>query len=115
ELLWPNAEGRAGLEQSFDDQLTGKVGQYNISFDASGKKVSEQISIPPEPGYNVVTTIDATIQKLCEDTLSKGAKRGAMVITDPNTGDILALASWPTFNPNAFIPAISTADFKRLN
>jgi penicillin-binding protein 2 len=115
ELLWPNAEGREGLEQTFDDQLSGKVGQYNISFDATGKKVSEQISIPPEPGYNVVTTIDINLQRLCEEALSKGAKRGAMVIVDPNNGDVLALATWPSFNPNSFIPAISSENFKRLN
>ena len=115
ELLWPNAEGRAGLEQTFDAQLQGKVGQYNISFDASGKKASEQISIPPQPGYNVVTTLDLNIQRLCEQALEKGVKRGAMVITDPGSGDILAMASWPTFNPNLFIPAISTEEFKQLN
>ncbi len=114
ELLWPNAEGRDGLEQTFDDQLQGKIGQYNISFDQRGKKQSEQISIPPQPGYNVVTTLDAHLQKLCEDSLAKGCKRGAIVIIDPNNGDILALASWPTINPNAFIPNISADAFRAL-
>ncbi len=114
ELLWPNAEGRDGLEQSFDEQLQGKIGQYNISFDASGKKASERISIPPQPGYNVVTTLDARIQRLCEESLAKGCKRGAIVILDPNNGDILALASWPTINPNAFIPNISADAFRVL-
>ena len=93
ELLWPNAEGRDGLEQSFDDQLQGKVGQYNISFDATGRKASEQISIPPQPGYNVVTTLDLDLQRLCEESLDKGTKRGALVMIDPNTGEILAMAS----------------------
>jgi len=115
ELLWPNAEGREGLEQTFDQQLQGKVGQYNISFDATGKKASEQISIPPQPGYNVVTTLDVNIQRLCEQALEKGLKRGAMVILDPNTGDILAMASWPVFNPNSFVPVISEEAFKALN
>jgi len=114
ELLWPNAEGRDGLEQSFDDQLQGKVGQLNISFDTAGKRASEQISIPPQPGYNVVTTLDARLQRLCEESLAKGTKRGAIVIVDPNNGDILALASWPTINPNAFIPTISTEAFRAL-
>ncbi len=110
ELLWPNAEGKEGLEKTFDQQLQGKIGQYNISFDASGKKVSEQISIPPQPGYNVVTTLDMNIQRLCEQTLEKGLKRGAMVILDPNNGDILAMASWPEFNPNTFVE-----NYKALN
>jgi len=112
--LWPGAEGREGLEQTFDDQLQGKEGQFNIAFDPTGKKVSEQVSIPPQPGYNVVTTIDENIQRLCEQTLEKGAKRGAIVVIDPNNGDILALASWPTINPNAFIPNISAEAFKAL-
>jgi penicillin-binding protein 2 len=115
DLLWPGAEGREGLEQTFNDQLQGKPGQLNISFDATGRKASEQVSIPPQPGYNVVTTLDENIQRLCEQSLAKGTKRGAIVILDPNNGDILALASWPPLNPNAFIPNISAEDYKALN
>ena len=115
ELLWPGAEGREGLEASFDDQLEGKNGQYNISFDAEGRRASEQITIPPQPGYNVVTSLDTHIQQLCEEALARGCKRGAMVVVDPNTGDVLAMASWPTFNLNLFVPVITTADFKMLN
>ncbi len=114
ELLWPNAEGREGLEQTFDTQLQGKMGQYNMSFDASGRRASEQISIPPQPGYNVVTTLDANMQRICEQALEKSVKRGAVVITDPGNGDILAMASWPVFNPNLFVPAISQDQFKAL-
>ena len=115
ELLWPNAEGREGLEASFDDQLQGKNGQYHISFDTEGRRASEQITIPPQPGYNVVTSIDTHIQQICEEALAHGCKRGAMVVVDPNTGDVLALASWPSFNLNMFVPKISEADFKMLN
>lgn len=114
QVLWPGAEGREGLEQTFDDQLQGKEGQYNIAFDPSGRKASEQISIPPQPGYNVVTTLDVELQRLCEQVLEKGVKRGAIVMIDPNNGDILAMASWPTINPNAFIPNISADAFKAL-
>jgi penicillin-binding protein 2 len=115
DLLWPGAEGREGLEQAFNDQLQGKPGQLNISFDANGKKASEQVTVPPQPGYNVVTTIDENIQRLCEQSLAKGTKRGAIVMLDPNNGDILALASWPSLNPNAFIPSISAEEYKALN
>ena len=115
ELRWPDAVGREGLEKSFDDQLQGKNGQYNISFDPSGKKSSEQISLPPQPGYNVITTLDEDLQRLCESVLEKSVKRGALVEIDPNNGDILAMASWPTINPNAFIPTISPEAFKALN
>jgi penicillin-binding protein 2 len=114
DLLWPESEGREGLEQMFNDQLTGKVGQMNIVLDATGKKVAEQVIIPPTPGYNIVTTLDLKLQELCEGALAKGAKRGAMVVTDPNTGDILAMASWPGINPNWFVPSITQEDFDRL-
>ena len=114
ELLWPNAEGRDGLEQTFDDQLQGKIGQYNIAFDTLGKRASEQISIPPQPGYNVVTTLDTTLQRMCEQSLQAGTKRGAIVMLDPNNGDVLALASWPTIDPNAFVPHITTEAFAAL-
>jgi penicillin-binding protein 2 len=114
DLLWPDAEGREGLEQMFDDQLKGKVGQLNLSFDASGRKASEQVVMPPTPGYNVVTTLDLNIQRMCEEALAKGCKRGAMVIIDANLGDVVALASWPPINPNWFVPTISQTDFDAL-
>ena len=115
ELLWPEAEGREGLELAFNEQLTGKPGQVTLHFDATGKKVYEKITVPPQPGYNVVTTLDLRLQRLCEKTLEKGVKRGALVFLDPNTGDILAMASCPSFDPNLFIPAISAERYKALN
>ena len=115
ELLWPEAEGREGLELTFNEQLTGKPGQLTLTFDAQGKRAPEKITIAPEPGYNVVTTLDVNLQRLCEKALAGGCKRGAMVFMDPNTGDILAMASWPSFDPNLFIPAISPEQFKLLN
>jgi penicillin-binding protein 2 len=114
DFLWPEFEGREGIEQTFNEQLTGKIGQINIALDATGKNVSRHMAIPPQPGYNVVTTLDENIQRLAEQVLSSGAKRGALVIIDPNNGDILAMASWPEFNPNAFVPAISAEDFAAL-
>jgi penicillin-binding protein 2 len=112
--LWAGAEGRDGLEQAFDAQLQGKPGQLNISFDPMGKKASEQVVVPPQPGYNVVTTLDENLQRLCEESLSKSTKRGAIAILDPNNGDVLALASWPSLNPNAFVPTISAEVYKAL-
>jgi len=114
ELLWPEVEGKEGLELTFNEQLTGKPGQITIHFDAKGKKDYEKIITPPQPGYNVVTTIDLRLQRLCEKALEKGVKRGAIVFLDPNNGDILAMASWPSFDPNLFIPSISTERYKAL-
>ncbi len=114
EVLWPETEGRDGLEQTFNAMLTGQHGEYKLTFDKDGRKTSERIITPPVPGYTVVTTLDLRLQDLAEKALEAKAKRGAIVIIDPDSGDILAMASWPTYNPNAFIPNISAEKFKEL-
>jgi len=114
ETLWPETEGREGLEQTFNGMLTGKHGEYKLTFDKDGRKTSEKLITPPEPGYNVVTTLDLHLQELAEKALEAKAKRGAVVIIDPNNGDILALASWPTYDPNLFVPSISAEQLKAL-
>jgi penicillin-binding protein 2 len=114
ETLWPDTEGREGLEQTFNDMLTGKHGEYKLTFDKDGRKTSEKLISPPVPGYNVVTTLDIRLQELAEKTLQANARRGAIVIMNPNSGDILALASWPTYDPNLFVPSISSEKFKSL-
>jgi penicillin-binding protein 2 len=114
DLLWPDYEGREGIEQTFNAQLAGKVGQINVAFDADGQKATEKIVIPPQPGNNVVLALDENIQRICESVLAKSCKRGAIVVMDPDNGDILALASWPVFNPNLFVPSISQEEFNVL-
>ena len=114
ETLWPETEGREGLEQTFNEMLAGKRGEYKLTFDKDGRKTSEKLITPPVPGYNVVTTLDLRLQELAEKALEAKAKRGAIVIIDPNTGDILAMASWPTYDPNSFVPSISAEKFKAL-
>ena len=114
EVLWPETEGREGLEQTFNQVLTGKHGEYKITFDKDGRKTSEKIVTPPVPGHTVVTTLDLHLQELAEKALEAKAERGAIVIVNPNTGDILAMASWPTYDPNAFTPTISAEKFKAL-
>jgi penicillin-binding protein 2 len=114
QVLWPETEGREGLELTFNSMLIGRHGKYKVTFDREGRKTSERIVEPPVPGYNVVTTLDLHLQELAEKALAAKAKRGAIVIMDPTNGDILALASWPTYDPNLFIPSISKAKFKEL-
>ncbi len=114
ETLWPETEGREGLEQTFNEMLTGKHGEYKLTFDKDGRKTSDKLITSPEPGYNVVTTLDLRLQQLAEKALEAKAKRGAIVIIDPNNGDILALASWPTYDPNLFVPSISAEQLKIL-
>ena len=114
ETLWPETEGREGLEQTFNDALKGKHGEYKLTFDKDGRKTSEKIVTSPVPGDTVVTTLDLHLQDLAEKSLAAKAKRGALVIVDPTNGDVLALASWPTYDPNAFVPSISAEKFKAL-
>jgi penicillin-binding protein 2 len=114
ETLWPETEGREGLEQTFNEMLAGKHGEYKLTFDKDGRKTSEKLITPPVPGNNVVTTLDLHLQELAEKALEAKAKRGALVIVDPNNGDILAMASCPTYDPNIFIPSISAEKFKAL-
>ena len=114
ETLWPETEGREGLEQTFNEMLKGKHGEFKLTFDKDGRKTSEKLITPPVPGYNVVTTLDVRLQELAEKALEAKAKRGAIVIIDPNNGDILAMASWPTYDPNVFVPSISPEKFKAL-
>jgi penicillin-binding protein 2 len=102
------------LEQTFNEILTGKHGEYKLTFDKDGRKTSEKLVTPPVPGNNVITTLDLRLQELAEKALEAKAKRGAIVIVDPNSGDILAMASWPTYNPNLFVPSISAEKFKAL-
>jgi penicillin-binding protein 2 len=114
ETLWPETEGRDGLEQTFNELLTGKHGEYKMTFDKDGRKTSERLIKPAVPGNNIVTTLDLRLEELAEKALAAKAKRGAIVIVDPTDGDILAMASWPTYDPNLFVPSISAEKFKQL-
>ena len=114
EGLWPDAEGREGLEKTFDQLLRGEPGQMNVTYNGAGKKASETVGILPVAGKNVITTIDLPLQRLCEAALAAGTKRGAMVVMEPESGDILALASWPPIDPNQFVPSISEADYNAM-
>ncbi len=114
DLIFPDSEGREGLEKIFNDQLTGMPGVLHVTFNEEGKKMSERIARPPVPGNNVVTSLDSKLQTIAEDVLAKNTKRGAIAVIEVGTGEVLALASWPTFNPNVFIPVVSPEDFNRL-
>ncbi|HEY5793352.1 MAG TPA: penicillin-binding protein 2 [Chthoniobacterales bacterium] len=114
DLIFPDSEGREGIEQIFNDQLRGQNGQLYMTFDADGKKMSERIGRPPVPGNNIITTIDQPLQKICENVLAKNCKRGAIVIIEPSTGEILAMASWPNYDLNTFVPVLKGDAFKAL-
>lgn len=115
DLIFPDSEGREGLEQMFDDQLRGTAGVLNLTLNAEGRRTTERIVQQPVPGYNVITTLDLKVQKACEDALAKSGRRGAIVVIDPRSGEILGMASRPSFDPNAFIPIIRPEVFTKLN
>jgi penicillin-binding protein 2 len=115
DLIFPDSEGREGLEQVFDAQLRGTSGVLNLTLNAEGKRTTERIVQQPIPGDNVITTLDIRVQQACEEALAKSGRRGAVVIIDPNNGEILGMASRPSFDPNDFIPIIRPEVFAKLN
>ena len=97
-------EGLSGTEREFDDQLRGEPGRMLISVDAR-KRWFGRVERQPEPGENVVLTVDQAIQYIAEKELEyavreNGAAAGTVIVENPHTGEILALANRPTFNPN---------------
>jgi penicillin-binding protein 2 len=114
ELLWPDFEGRDGIEKAFNTQLTGKLGVMHVAFDSKGQKAVEKVAAPPRPGQNVVLTLDLKIQQVVERALIAAKRPCAMVVMDPKTGEILAMASEPDYDPNIYVPSVSPDVMKRL-
>lgn len=112
--MWEETEGRKGLEKTFDEVLRGTDGRLNVLFDQDGKLLVEEILNPPTPGNSVITTLDGEWQAHAQKVLAEKTNRGALVVVDVQTGEVLTLASWPTFDPNVFIPAISTENYALL-
>ncbi|HAF16556.1 MAG TPA: penicillin-binding protein 2 [Blastocatellia bacterium] len=95
--------GQSGLEQTYDDYLRGKDGYRKVIVDSRGRIQDEIAIVPPQPGQDLVSTIDLDLQKTAEDQLRKSPQgRGVVIVMNPNNGEILALASAPTFDPNLF-------------
>lgn len=115
DLIFTESEGREGIEQTFDFQLKGKPGSLHLTYDSEGRKTSERITQPPVPGDNVITTIDQNIQRICEKVLRENCKKGAIVVIDPWSGEILAMASWPQYNPNHFVPVLNPQIYRQLS
>jgi penicillin-binding protein 2 len=114
----PDYRGVVGIEGVFDLELRGKAGVKSVLVNNLGYRQSETIWSPAEPGRNVMLTLDVELQRQVEKALRNSSPlvvRGAIVVMDPNNGDILALASNPTFNPNAFIPRLLQSDAQELN
>jgi penicillin-binding protein 2 len=95
--------GLSGLEQTYDDYLRGKDGYRKVIVDSRGRIQDEIETIAPQPGQDLVTTIDLDLQNVAEEQLRTSVtQRGVIAVMNPNNGEILALASAPTFDPNLF-------------
>lgn len=113
--IFERQEGRAGLELKFNKQLTGKPGIWRLMFDEQGNKILDELQTKPKPGGTIVTTLNLEWQKAAEQSLRDNTLgRGALVVVDVHSGEIVVLASAPNFDPNTFIPAISQKDYDAL-
>ncbi|GIU82196.1 MAG: penicillin-binding protein 2 [Acidobacteria bacterium] len=106
--------GKAGLEQYYDKYLRGIPGYRKVLVDSRGRIQAELEVVEPQPGQDLITTIDLDLQLAAEAELAKSVtKRGAIIAMDPNNGEILAMASSPSFDPNVFVKGVSTPEGRR--
>jgi penicillin-binding protein 2 len=113
----PDDFGGAGVEKSFDNYLRGKPGVRFMQRDQRGRPVGEVYEEYQEPrkGNDVHLTLDARMQIIADNALREGKiGRGAVVVIDPATGEVLAMVSVPSFDPNQFIPSIQQSDWDAL-
>jgi penicillin-binding protein 2 len=103
--------GLSGLEQIYDDYLRGTDGYREVVVDSRGRIQDEIEIVDPIPGRDLITTIDLDLQHAAEYQLANSVtKRGVLIAMDPNNGEIFALASYPTFDPNLFSQRITTKE-----
>jgi penicillin-binding protein 2 len=103
--------GLEGLEAVYDEYLRGSDGYRTVIVDSRGHIQNELERIEPQSGQDIVTTIDLDLQQAAEDQLRKSPQgRGVIIAMDPNNGEIFALASAPTFDPNLFSQRITTKE-----
>ncbi|MCM1968507.1 penicillin-binding protein 2 [Streptomyces sp. G1] len=123
--------GRSGLERQYDKALRGKAGVTRYEVDNLGRVIGEAEADPAQPGANLVTSIDARVQRVAEYELNEAMKEarkqwdrntqeqykadaGAVVVMEAKTGRVVAMASNPSYDPNAWVGGISAKDYKKL-
>ena len=104
--------GKVGIERTYEDRLHGTVGFRQVETNAEGRVLRTLIRTPPVPGDNLYLTIDLELQNIAEQAF--GDRAGAAVAIDPDTGEVLALVSKPTYDPNLFVNGIDTATYSAL-
>ncbi len=104
--------GKFGLERGWEGYLRGVSGSQEMEVDAVGRRLRVLNETPEKPGASVILTIDADLQATAEQAL--GNQAGAVVAIDPRTGEILAMASHPTFDPNQFATGLTGPQWRQL-
>ena len=104
--------GKFGIEKSFETLLRGKRGGRQVEVNATGQVAHVLNTVPAQAGHNLTLTIDRQLQTTAEGLLE--GKAGAVVAMDPNNGDILAMASSPTFDPNWFVVGMTPEQWKAI-
>ncbi len=104
--------GKTGIEAYYEKELHGHIGLALAETNASGEIVHQLKSIPPSPGKNLYITIDSQLQAFAEQALKNN--NGALVAIQPSTGQILALVTKPSFDPNPFVMGISNDEYHTL-
>ncbi|HNV92081.1 MAG TPA: penicillin-binding transpeptidase domain-containing protein, partial [Thauera aminoaromatica] len=105
--------GKLGVEQSYESDLHGTTGFEEVETSAGGRAVRRLKSHPATPGNTVVLSVDIKLQAMVEQMF--GDRRGAMVVLDPRSGEVLAFVSKPTFDPNLFVDGIDVDSWRELN
>ncbi|MFI1567961.1 penicillin-binding protein 2 [Streptomyces sp. NPDC020490] len=123
--------GRSGLERQYDKVLRGKAGVTRYEVDNLGRVIGKAEADAAQPGSNLVTSIDARVQRVAEYELDRAMKvarqqfdkitgtnykadSGAVVVMEAKTGRVVAMASAPTYDPNVWVGGISAKDYKKL-
>jgi len=105
--------GQSGLEKTYDKLLRGVAGRHMLQVNAAGRKVKDLGIDEPKLGTDLFLTLDLDVQRAAEEGL--GERNGAVVAMDPNNGEVIALVSHPTYDPNLFPRGISPRDWVRLS
>ncbi len=105
--------GKIGIERSYEDVLRGRAGWQQVETNAEGRPLRVLSRTPPTPGQHLHLTLDVRLQIAAERALED--HNGAVVALDPRNGEVLALASRPTYDPNPFVNGIDVASYRALN
>ena len=109
--------GKNGLENIYESLLRGKKGYKEVEVDVSGRELKTLRKLPPESGNNLILTLDVKIQEELEKLMTETAEQnmnGSVVVMKVQTGEIIAITSKPSFDPNKFAAGISTRNWRDL-